>query len=64
MKKDRIQITYVTSKIPEDDLCTLCNRLVAELPVEFQRVRTVQEIFPVLNLSMGQAKGLPLELVS
>lgn len=46
----KIQITYVSSKMLDETLHYLCTRLSLELPVEFKRLNTVQEIFPLLSI--------------
>lgn len=51
MDNERFQITYVTSKVPEDALSNICSRLTSDLPVEFKKVRSIQEIFPLLSIS-------------
>lgn len=46
---DKFKITYVTSKIPKSDAISVCGKLQEELPVEFNRVESIQDIFPILS---------------
>lgn len=50
MTQEKVQITYVSSKIPDETLHSLCTKLAVELPVAFERVYSVREIFPLLSL--------------
>lgn len=50
MEQDKFQIVYVTSKVPEDVLCSLCSKLVNELPVQFQGIHSIPELFPRLSM--------------
>ena len=61
MKQERIQITYVSSRVDHAEACDLCAKLVADLPVEFQRKTAVQEIFPLLSMPHQQIDFVVLD---
>ena len=49
MYNNKFKIIYVASKVPKQDAIDITNKLCQELPVEFTRVETVQQIFPLLS---------------
>jgi len=49
MSEDKVVITYITNEVTDQDGIEVGQRLMSDHPIQFNRLKTVQEAFPLLS---------------